>query len=452
MAYGYSNYSQGSYGGGSTPTAEGGETFFQRQRRLKGQTAAQTAGTAPPEGSQTPAAAANGGITAPHNTAVFRQPRPQQQGQFATPVTGNGKIPEPVAPAPAVQSVAPAPAPAPAAPPPPQPLSLTELMAKRREAAMAGQGDLAFHQDANGNYIIDTPGAGGAAAGPSGGAVSGSEALFHVTVPKLENLPESYKGTKFTNYVAPEHDATQASELALVNRLLTSGGTMNPAVVEALKQKSMEESLLFQKQQEAAAADDAAGRGFSLSGGMAEAAKRKSAEEMMKSVIGSNRDIDVRAASTNRADDLAALQAAEGVMSGQVGRSGDVYKNILLGQTTQAGDDRSVSQDAIDRAIKGFATNLESSNFDLNQQQANRDDFWKGKQIALQEKGIDGGFASDSARLREQGREFDAGHGLNILQFLEGQRQADNSNGLGWASLNANQQAAMMQQILGLLR
>jgi hypothetical protein len=303
-------------------------------------------------------------------------------------------------------------------------------------------------------WVIQPAGAttGVAGAGPAAvvpGATKGPTALFNDPTPQLGTLPDAYKGTDISQYQAPVgHDAANAQQLQVIQQMLASGGTMNPAVVNQMKQRASEEQMLMARQLQAQNDDEMSARGFSAGGGMAQASQRRSQENMQNAILGSNRDLDINAASTNRQDMLNALGASESILGGQSGRSTSQYGAGLAGQTAQAGDRQAVSQSGINRAIAQFSGNMDSANFAQNQQQANRDDYWKGKGLDLQDKLGTGGLNNDNRRIDNQASQFDKGYGLNILQFLEGQRQNDNSMGFNWAQLGQQGQQSLIAQIM----
>ena len=168
----------------------------------------------------------------------------------------------------------------------------------------------------------------------------------------------------------------------------------------------------MQQQLQQQAAEQAAASGFAPNGGRVQAQNRATNEAIMNAILNQNRDYEIAAAQQNRQDQLQALGIAESILGGQVGRSGNVFQNILSGQ------------------------------------QANRDDLFRGKQFDLQKELGVGGLGIDQQRVSNQNRQFDASHGLNILQFLEGQRQHNNSMGFNWAGLNQQGQNATLQNIL----
>lgn len=439
MAYGYESNLYGSGSGTS-----GGETYIQRQRRLY-------------QSSQPAATAQNGGI-------VPQQPPQQSQTTAATPVTGTGKIPDPQPiPAPAPP---PAPAPTPEAPKAPAFDTANAPLVRPRDMGVnegalnggepvPGQPGMVFLH--NGHGWIVAP-AGTAPGGGAGGPATPAAPLFNVATPQIgvpsnpaAQLPGSYAGTEFTQYQAPQHDTQNQQQLDLITKLLSSPQTQSPEVIAKMKQASMEESMTMANQLRQANQQAAAGRGFNPAGGSVAASNRLTDENLVNAILGKNRDIEIGAASQNRQDELNALQASEGILSGQVGRGSEVYGNILKGQGLQAADDQQVSQDAINRAIAQFSGDMQGANFKLGQDQANRDDYWRGISTDLQRELGVGGLDLDRSRLNQQGDQFNQSYGLDVLRFLEGQRQSDNNLGFNYNTLNSQNNNNMMNYIMSVI-
>jgi hypothetical protein len=435
MPYGYYADPGNDFGNTGAPASQQNETFIQRQRRL--QQAAQPASQPKPSGT---------GISMPgpmvNSTASGTQATSNVSSSVpGTPVSGSGKIPDPQpvaqAPQPVQQTIAggvgtspdtglgpmvanPAtgtaghqPAPAPA------PMTTEQLEAAAgmkpgvnssfvilKTGAMVDRNHPLYQQElAAAKAANPTP---AAPAGPAGPGLVGAPGSAK------GGAAEASKGV-FTQYAAPEHDFQNWQQLDLVSKLLANPETMSPQVIEAAKQKSMEEALLMQKQLQAQQDEQLSAQGLSSMGGAAQAGRRRTADAIQSAILGQNRDMEIQAAGQNRQDQLQALGVAESILGGQIGRGSQVFGNILQGQ------------------------------------QANRDDMWKGKQLDLQKELGVGGLNIDQQRVSNQNRQFDAGHGLNILQFLEGQRQHNNSLGFNYNQLNQQGQSSTINQILGML-
>lgn len=387
MAYGYYSDPGNTTGNTGTNTQE---SFIERQKRL--QQASQPT-TAKPTATSS-GTAANGGITG-------------LSGLMSTPVGGSGKIPDP-APAP---QAAPAPAPAAAPPPPPPPPapSNPEWTDPNYQSIIESVKEL--HPEwaqykAWKDATAASQAAPAAAATGTNGATKGTAE---------GGAADAAKSGMFTQYATPEQDFQNWQQQEMVSNLLANPHTLNDTTVQQMKQKAMEDSLFMQKQEEQQAEDELAARGFSGNGGLAAAQRRKTQENMMNAILGSNRDIDIMRSQQNRADELNALQAAEAIMGGQVGRSGEVFGNILAGQG------------------------------------ANRDDYWKGGQLALQEKLGLGGLDVDKARIGQAARDSAGQLALGDRRLSEDARQFNSQNALGWAGLNMNGQNATIQQIMQMI-
>lgn len=183
----------------------------------------------------------------------------------------------------------------------------------------------------------------------------------------------------------------------LVNQIVRNPQTQSPQIVAQMKQKAAEEAMAAAQGARTAQSQDLASRGFSNSGGMAAAQQRKTDDAMQRAILGSNRDIDLGASTQNRLDELNAIQAGQGL------------------------------------------------------QQANRDDYWRGQGLNLQGELGRGGLNLDSQRLAASNSQFGQNHALNVMQFLESQRQNNNGNALNWAQLGQNGQNQMIQQILAMM-
>lgn len=477
------------------PMEAGGETFIQRQRRLQGTATAQTAAPAPT--SPTAPAPAPTAPTTTQTSTAAPAPAPAVPG---TPVSGDGKIPAP-APTPA-----PAPAPAPA---PQQPITVDPFaavgggvqipgggwipkgMATPAQLGAAAPAAPTAPTYANLSYVGGPTNTGPQAAGtPLQGMNLGNNPFatyqaseHNVAIPQLGQLPAAYGGSQFGQFATPDQQQTQGMQNSLMQAILGEGGTMNPQVLAALKEKQKEAALLMQTQGMQGAAQSAAARGMTNGGAFA-GQQRALEGDTMNRVLTGNRDLDIAAAEQNRQDQLNALSASNQMLSGQMDRATQGFGAQLAGQTAQAGDTRAASQDAIQRAIQGFDANMQSSGMDLQQQAMNAEERYKQfatvraaqdaeLQRVLQQFGVNqgvvdsgradaslalqgelgrGGLAIDQQRLAQQGSQFDKGYDLDILRFLEGQRQSDNSLGFNYTQLGANQQNALTNAILGIGR
>jgi hypothetical protein len=483
MAYGYYNPSNSSTGQSVTSD---GETFIQRQLRLQQQGQPQSQPQTARPSSTNPTGGADGGGFIPPAGTQQGTPQSSYPAGTGTPVAGNGSIPPPQGLAANLKqqaggvSQAPpaAPAAAPAAPAAPvrtnfrwgngintssgydpnaqngNTNSWTEADWQRYEKAnniqpsggstapaasapttmSLADREKAIGIEDRGNNLVYVPSYGGlvdrnhpiyieamkaaptTVTGPVSGPIGKTAQAGSLNGSEYQTPAEASKSGMFSQFQSPDHDFTNWQQLQLVNQILANPDTLNPHVIDQLQQRSQEEAMDMAKQLQDQQQSDLVDRGFSMSGGTADAQKRATNENLTNAILGKRRDIEIQAAQQNRQDETNALAAAEGILQGQTGRAGQVYGNVLQGQ------------------------------------QANRDDYYRGKGLDLQEKLGVGGLGIDQQRVTNQSNQFDKSNALNILQYLEGMRQSDNSNGLGWAQLNQQGQNSTIDKILQALR
>jgi hypothetical protein len=472
--------------GGTKPTSQPQQTqeqesYLDRMKRLEG-------GSQPQQPTSTVKAA-----TTTQTTAT----QPPANSVPTTPVQGDGKIPPPAPQPVAASTPAPTPQPQASTPMPTAPAGLT--MVQVGEGWVPSNHPLALQQQQQQQAVAQASAPGATQQSVQQGVQMPGQSLqgmnlgndpfktyqasqFNVNTPQLGQLPGSYQGTQFSQFASPDQAAVTAQQNQLLSAILGNPETMNPQVLAQLKEKQKEAALLQEKQGGQLARQFAASRGMTNGAGLAGILSQLSGATGDQ-IIKSNRDLDLAALERNRADQLAALGMADSVMSGQMGRAGQAFQNTLAGQGAQAQDSRSVAQDAIARAIAGHGADMQSAAFNLQQQAMNADERFKqfGTERSAQDAAIqrvlsqfginqgvvdadranralelqkalgEGGLALDSRRLDMQGSQFDKGFGLDMLRFLEGQRQHDNSTGLGYANLGQQGQNALMNFIQGLL-
>lgn len=438
----------------------GQETFLQRQRRLQGQQTAMVSEPRPDGAPRTggvdprPVPATGGGL--PNEG---RPPAPQ--GPAATPVTGNGKIPPP----------APTPAPLPALNPFTPSMASTQATSQpAQQASNTGVGTTNQGGPLQAMELGNQPFA----------TYKPSQLQTQITQPGV--LPNSYQGSQFSQFQSPEQQQTQQLQTQRMNEMLRNPETLSPQVLAALKEKQKEAALMMEQQGLQSAQQNAASRGFGGNGslqGIEQAIRGNTSNQ----ILNSNRDLDIAAATQNRQDLINALGASDSVLSGQMGRATQGYGATLAGQGAQAGDTRSVSQDAIARAVQGNDAMLRAQGLNLQKEGMQMDENFRGYtsergaqdaalQRVLAQFGINeakhnsdrsdnalslnaelgrGGLELDNKRLTETGRQFNEGHQLNILQFLENQRQHNNGLGYNYAALGQSGQNSLIAQIMSIL-
>lgn len=214
-------------------------------------------------------------------------------------------------------------------------------------------------------------------------------------------LPSAYQPGQVAQYQAPNQSQTSDQTQALLSSILSNPQTMNPNVVAQMKEAQKEQALLMQRQNQSTLDQHAIARG-TLGSGANQALAGQNLQQALDSILGSNRAIDMQAAQQNRQDELAALNAGNSFLNDQLSRSTQAYGTQLQGQLAQ----EQLKQ-------QGFRSGLDLYNADLATE-----------------------FGRGSAN-------------LDVLRYLENQRQFNNNLKLNWAQLDQQGQLGMLQWLLG---
>lgn len=347
------------------------------------------------EGGQAPATTAAQSALNPTPQATPRQPQQPQQ---------------PSAPGSEMSRGAPMVTPAPAAQPQPWTYSsnfntgdVTNYLYRQLVSPVAADGS------------IPAPGAGGPPAtltpSVSYGGGNATAAGGGVTLPA--NAPAPYAGDTISQFTAPDQSVSTGLETALLNRVLASPETMNTAAVAALKESQKESALAMQEQQLAGMRQAAAGRG--AMGGTLQANVRRSNDATLGTLTGAYRAIDLQKIAQDRADQLAAMNAAEQVLTGQAGRASSLYNTGLGGQVAQA----NVNQAAARSALDAYNADVARAEADAN----------RGYQYAA---------------LNEQARQANLANDLNWANALNNMSMGRFNLGLNYAQLDQTGQSQLM--------
>jgi hypothetical protein len=480
---------------------EGGETFFQRMKRLTGEQQAANAGV-PVQGQQV---SPYQGQTAAQPTSPQSSSSPTGQniasvqmpaGQAGTPVQGDGKIPPPSAPAPQVgQTLA-------GANPPvgdvkPGPTQVAPQGGTDPFAAMGGGVRLPTGEwvpknhplAQSGGQIPQVPGLqpapGMGVNGPQNlGPTNLGNTPFSTYTGSTFNTatPEGYTADQFSQFTRPDQAAGNAGIANLMQAILGNPESMGADTVNAMKNSAKETALLQAKQAAMRAQNNAAARG-TAGGGFAGALDRRINDAASSEILRNNRDVDIAAAQTNFRDRLNALSAGDSVLNNQMGREATAFDSLLRGQTAQAGANQAAADSRFrtadfglrregmqaDENFRGFDSRRGAEDRGLQRQIAQADidraiaghnsgNYFSGRDADRGDRALDlqgelgrGGLSLDRDRLNSANDQFGKNFGLNIMQFLEGRRQADNGMGFNWAQLNQNGQQSMMDNILRLV-
>lgn len=422
--------------------------------------------------------------SAPSTSSNINQSAAPAAGQVS-PVSSNGRLttaPAQVAPPPAPAAPAAA-APATTAPPlQPQGGEMTP-----QQAAAAGLGWVDKNNPNYGKpgFVGSTPASGGQPAGAPAAApppYAGYQAPPGVQLGNTPfstyqgtniqvGLPNAAPATQFSQWGGFDEGQQGASQQALINQILQNPHSMSDAGVAALKEQQKESASSIQKQLMGQSDSRAAARGV-LGGSGNEGQHQQIASDFGQHLLGSYRDIDLQRMQQDRADELGALNASDALMQTRFGRANQGYQNTLAGQHEQEGANQFQSQFGLNRA--GLDFNVQNANaqdrravadsqFNAQDAGLRRDiaqggfnmDSWNNDQNRIYNAGNDAanrgtenrridvqsqlgnaGIGVDQAKLAEQGREFDQGHQLDFLNYLQRGSQFDDQQGLDWTKMN----------------
>lgn len=290
--------------------------------------------------------------------------------------------------------------------------------------------------------------------------------------------PPSYQQQQMGGFNAPQRQELQNLQLNALQQALTNN-PYNEANTGAMKERLKEQAVQIGEQNKQGLAEGAIARGR-LGGGFAEAANAGQDQSTQEQILKGFRDIDLAAAQGKQASTLAAADAINASLSGEMSRASQGFQNNLasyganqgerqfganFGRQTQLDSAQLGQQDftnamaragfqsgenqfgwnagmanqqaALQQALAQHGINMDVAG---NAQQNYGTDlgaFFQNANLGLQRHGIDAGIGVDYARLNESGRQFNLGHALNVMQFLENQRQANQGFGLQAGGINA---------------
>lgn len=287
-------------------------------------------------------------------------------------------------------------------------------------------------------------------------------AQFQNTLANAAPAPDAYGGSQISQFQAPDQSAMNAQQSNLLNSVMSNPETMGVQQVAQMKEQQKEQALLMAQQNKGQYAQSAVARGV-LGSGQADAFRGMTDNNATNQVLTGNRDIDMYAARTNRADQLAALQASSAIGQDQLGRATQGYGATLSGQTAKAADTQAASQSAMQRWLAGDTSALSHAQFghgvdvdNATQQyqqyqskaEASKDMYARALSAAQNSQanyGQDlqaelGRGAGNLARdqFGQQNYQFDAQQQQWLKAFLENQRQFNTNNTLNYDQLNSN--------------
>lgn len=247
-------------------------------------------------------------------------------------------------------------------------------------------------------------------------------------------------------FAGPDQSGNDASQNALMQAILANPQTMNPTVIAQMQEANKEQALLTQMQEQQQADSGAAASGR-LGSGYAAASTAARRQAAIDSILKGNRDINMGAVATNRADELNALGASEALASGQLGRQTSAYGAKLAGNN--AALQSAIAGEGFKQAEADSAFRNAGLGFSVQQAQAAENQFasQEAVQRLLSQFGINMGvatnaqqnFTGDLSKTLGQNSQM-----LEYLRYLESQRQFDDQLGFNYNNLDQNGQISLM--------
>jgi hypothetical protein len=262
--------------------------------------------------------------------------------------------------------------------------------------------------------------------------------------PTMAPLPQAHAPQQFTQWGGFDEGQQGQLQQDLINRILQNPHTMNDQAVAQLKEKQKESAHSIMAQTQGAADSRAAARGV-LGGGAAEGQNRQIASDFGQHLMGAYRDIDLGRLQQDRADELSALEMSDVLMGSRFGRANEGYRNTLAGQDAQEQANQFASDYGLRRGVAETGFAMDAWNNDQNRlsdtSQFNQSNATDNRRIDVQDRLGQGGLDLDARRIAEQGRQFDASHKLDFLNYLQRGDHFNDEMGLNWERLNSDNTA-----------
>lgn len=221
-----------------------------------------------------------------------------------------------------------------------------------------------------------------------------------------KGLP-TYTAAQFTK-PADFQSSLQAPTQDMIQRLLSSDGSMNPAVVAQMKEGQKFNALSMADQLKQQASTNAASRGVSM-GGNLQAQLGGIDANAVGNISKGYRDTDVAAATTNRADQLNAIGASSQFQNqlmqqylGQNAQNLGVDQANAAEQKTQFASEQAKAADEYQRYLSGEQLGL------------------AGQDQAFQQWAASQGLSLTSQNYAMLADQFNKTYGLNVGRFLAG--------------------------------
>lgn len=228
----------------------------------------------------------------------------------------------------------------------------------------------------------------------------------------------AYQAGQLNPYTRANTGAVEGQAQTLMERLLANPESLPPDVVAQMKAAGKSDAATQAAQLRNQASTALAGRGFSSTGGMEAAAGAAVDQGFLASLLDSNRNVDITAATTNFNNRLQASSAGNDYLNAattrNVANAGAENERFGVNESARQGE----SADALARG-----------QFSYSQMQGDRS-------ANLQEWLARQGVNLDNQKFVEMQDQFKRTFGLDVMQFLESIRQYDQNFGEGRRQFN----------------
>jgi len=259
------------------------------------------------------------------------------------------------------------------------------------------------------------------AAPPATPAKNGAtpDELRYVKPVDLSSAP-AYQKTQFTSQPLPDQSGLNNQQSSLMSAILTNPGTMSPTVLAQMQEAQKEQALLMAQQNQQGINSSAVGRGV-LGGGFAQAQTDANRQAAINAVLTGNRNLDVQAATQNRQDQLNALGASSSLAQDQQNRALAANNQSLATQSAQASENQYANNDSLNRLLQQFGIN---------------------QGVASNAQGNFSADVANSLGLNSQQ--------LDMLRYLEGQREFNDNLGFNYNQLDQNGQQSLLNYLMSI--
>ncbi len=139
-----------------------------------------------------------------------------------------------------------------------------------------------------------------------------------------------YREGDITQFLSPDQQIVEGQVRGLLGDVM-GNRVMSDQVVSQMREQQKEQALAQQEAMLQESAAGAAGRG-TFGGGRHLAREQGIRQDTADALLRQSRDLSIQQAQTNRADELAAMDAANQFLTGQAGRAAELFRTGLTGE------------------------------------------------------------------------------------------------------------------------